>query len=180
MKKLLFVLLVSLISCTETHFANKVMRDIGDGKFMTTSLVRGFSIIQNDDVFDLAEVYDKKARERRELDYENFFMTDIMFDGFKLIETRHEIVSLLEFNTIHKNESTELKDILIEVRENSRVNDKNYRDLSDSTYISTAYADINKYIMKYKISTKLSDRIGYLTVIRIPDEGFRITSFFVL
>lgn len=157
------------------------MRDLGDGKYVSVSLVKGMSILNNKDVFDFAEVSNQEAQREEKLDYEDFFMTDIMFDDFKLIESTHEQIDLLRVHWITSYDDTEdLERFFRNSKEDDRKNDRNFKELEDQSYIGTAYEDVSKYTMKFKISSKLMDRIAFMTVMKIPGEGYRVTSFFVL
>jgi hypothetical protein len=183
---LIAVILLTFSSCNEKHFANKVMKDIGNGVYASPLCV-GRSIYPLDlfthsDVFDLAEINNKAAREKSEIkDFEIYFHTNVMFDEFSLIESKHSVRELLSIN--NNNPASNNKDlfkILSDVREEAKLNDENYFSINDISYISTSYKNIDEYFMKYKISTKQADRIAYLTVMKIPNKGYRITSFVII
>lgn len=180
---LYFVALITLLSsCGKTHFANNVMTDIGNGKYVSAGdgdfSTKGLEILLNDKIFSLADVYNYEAEQRTKISkFEKYFQTDVMFDSYKLVEKKHSNVDLLSISTSHKNDIEGLRENWRALKENCKTNDENFVLLNDSTYISTNYKNIDKYILKYKISTKQTNRIAYLTIVKIPNKGFRVTSF---
>ena len=160
------------------------MKDIGNGKFSSISY-NGYStkstvLSQNEGVFDMSEVWNIEAGQKSKVTNQgDFFYTDVLFDDFKLIETIMTNVDLYELDVCNKRDGPEMKKMFNSLREITAKSDKGYISLSDTTFISTHYNKVDKFYMKYKISTKLTSKIAYLTVMNIPDEGLRVTSFVV-
>lgn len=182
---LIAMILLVFSACNEEHFANKVIKDIGNGVYASPLCV-GRSIdktdlLIHDDVFSLAEIYNKAANERSEIkDYEIYFQTNVMFDKFALIESKHSVRELLSLNIRHVSSDKDMYKYFDDVREDARLNDKNYFSLDEISYVSTAYSSVDEYFMKYKISTRQEDKIAYLTIMKIPNKGYRVTSFIII
>lgn len=185
-KLLLFAAIIFIISsCNESHFANKVMKDIGNGKYVTplslSHAISPLDVLLKKEVFNLAEVKDREANEGYEVkDFEYFFQANIMFDDFKLIESKHTNVDMLELNICDSSYDKDLLENWNIVRDYRKADDKNFKHVNDKMYISTNYKMVDFYEMKYKITSKQFDKIALLNVIKIPKEGYRVTSFRVL
>jgi len=196
MKKIyLLILTILMISCDESHFANSVMKDIGNGRYAQATSggvysdevldllnsTKAMDILNNEDVFSLADIHDKEANQKIKIEnWENSFDIDVMFDNFNLVESQHLNEDLLRLVTIPKNGDENLIIALRMGQDMDKETDKNYLTLSEYSYLSTAYANIDKYRMKYKITVNQTDRIAYLTVIKIPKKGYRVTSFVIM
>ena len=80
------LILLAFTSCNEEHFANKVMKDIGNGKYVSISFEdyssKILDLYKNDDVFSFLEVNNAEAEQRYEIkNKEAYFQTDKMFDS---------------------------------------------------------------------------------------------------
>jgi len=195
---LITLIAVTFISCNdnETSFGNKVMKDFESGKYVVVSTIhrtenehlkslmdesKVLFVLTNEEVFSMVEIHDKEAKQKREMEnWENYFHIDVMFDDFNLLESQHSKEDLLSIVTIPKS----LDEIVINAmrmgQEDDKETDKNYFALSEYSFIHTAYTNIDISRMKYKITVNQTDRIAYLTVMKIPDEGYRVTSFIIL
>lgn len=184
------LILLTFTACNEEHFANKVMKDIGNGVY-ASPLCEGRSIypldlLNHSEVFDLANIHNEEAKTRSKIkNFEVDFQTNIMFDKFILIESIHSNVDLLSLNVRYdSNEVGSSQEDIDEnfnyLRENAKLNDKNYFSLGEKYFISTAYTNIDRYFMKYKVSTRQVDKIAYMTVMKIPNKGYRVTSFVIM
>src|SRR5680860_1209893 len=100
---LIALIAVTFISCDETNFGNKVMKDFGSGKYVLATVypteneyldlmnaTKALNILHDEEVFSLADIYDKEANQKREIEnWENSFNIDVMFDNFNLLESQH-------------------------------------------------------------------------------------------
>lgn len=177
----LILLFISLISCTETQFGNKVMRDIGNGKYTSGLISKGYTLLDNDEVFDFCEIYNLEATKEKRIDNEeDYFMTEVLFNDFQLVETQTLEVDLLGFMMSDTETGPKSKENSEALKKFYRDSDKNYREIGGAAIVYTSYTAVKKHLMKYKISTRQSDRIAYLTVMKLPGKGYRVTSFLVL
>lgn len=189
-KLLLFATSFLFFGCNPAeNFANKVIQQIGDGKYVSVTY-NGYSskaldiLGKYNDTFDFAEIHNEEIMENKTIDNEeSYFQTDFMFDSFKLIESTESTIDLygkdIDSRFVNKLSDSDEKKYEKIRKEDVTKNHKAYKVINDTTYTYIETENVPKFIFRYKLKRNNTSVVARMSVIKVPEKGYRVTSFFI-
>lgn len=182
--------LISIVSCSSpTSVAEKALKLVGRGTFVpdiaekyldreSLNTIKLFSDYGT--VFDNSLIYTEEAEHFLKYNYYKkipqntlFYFSDIMFSKYSLISKErinYDIKGIIDYSTMGL--SNEAINNLKEAYKN--LNDEYQENGSFATW--TESKDVPTYRLRYNIENK---HIAEITVLKIPEKGYRVCAFYI-